>query len=115
MKKQFIYSIGFFLAIFLTTNLSFAHRVEPKAKHKHVVVHRPVAPTIVFHRTTAVRSGYVWVKGHYTWDRRTRSYEWVPGKYVKQKRGKVWVDGSWKRVRGGWIHQPGSWKSINRF
>ena len=115
MKKTIIYSVTFFLAFFLTTNFSLAHRVEPRVNSKYIIVHRPATPKVVFHGSTVVRSGYVWVNGHYAWNKRTRSYEWVRGRYIKEKRGKVWIDGHWRRVRGGWAYQPGHWQRVIRF
>ena len=109
-----IYTLAFSLALFLTVNTeAFAHK-GPKHNYKKVVVHKPVNH-ITYHRPAVVRSGYVWVDGHYRWDRRTHSYVWVDGRYMKQKRGKIWVSGRWVKVRGGWVYEPGSWRVALRF
>ena len=117
MKKTIIYSIAFSLALFLTgINKGFAHNGEPKLKHKRVVVNKPVKHVNFYrHGRSAVRSGHVWIEGHYRWDRRTRSYVWIDGRYVRQKKGKVWISGHWVRVRGGWVYQPGVWSVTARF
>lgn len=115
MKKTLIYTLAFSLAFFLTGMTDvFAHNGGPKHKYKKVVVHKPMNH-ITYHRPAVVRSGYVWIDGHYRWDRRTRSYIWIDGTYVRQQPGKVWVAGQWVKVRGGWVYQPGSWRVSVRF
>lgn len=114
MKNILIHSITFFLALFLTQNDSLAAKVEPKGNHKYIVVQRPGAPKIVLHGSTVAKSGYVWLNGYYTWNKRSQSYEWHRGRYIKQKRGKIWITGQWVRVKGGWAYKPGYWQRVRR-
>ena len=110
-----IYSIAFSLAFLLSgVTEAFAHKGEPRLRYKRLVVQKPTHH-VVYHRPAMVRAGYVWVDGHYRWQKRTRSYVWIDGRYVKQKRGKVWISGQWVRVRGGWVYRPGSWRVTARF
>jgi hypothetical protein len=116
MKKTVIYSIALSLAlIVIGTMQSFAHKVEPRVKNKRVVVTRPLKKVIYHQPNVVVRTGYVWVGGHYKWHKRSSSYVWVNGRYVKQKRGKTWVSGRWVQVSRGWYYQPGGWRTTTRF
>jgi hypothetical protein len=109
MKRLFFYSLVFtlFFSLAGVSDLSARHRVKPR--YKKVVVVKPVKPHIYVNRHVHVRSGYMWIDGHWKFNKRTRNYVWVNGDVVKKKRNKVWVSGRWSKVRGGWIYNPGFW------
>ena len=87
---------------------SFAkHRTKPH--HKRVVVVKPVNPHVYVHKPIYLKAGYIWVDGHWKYNRRTHNYVWVKGHSMKQKRGKIWVSGRWVEVRGGWTYKSGFW------
>ena len=57
------------------------------------------------------REGQVWVPGHWEW--RDGKHEWVPGRYVAERKGyryerDRWVtrdDNRWAYQRGGWTRE----------
>ena len=109
MKRQFVYIVVLFLFTSVVgVSDSFAkHKVKPQ--YKRVVLVRPVKPKVYVNKHIYLRTGYVWVDGHWKYNKRTRNYVWVKGYTVKKKKGKVWNSGHWRKVRGGWIHSPGFW------
>ncbi|HKQ62793.1 MAG TPA: hypothetical protein VJS92_15990 [Candidatus Polarisedimenticolaceae bacterium] len=51
---------------------------------------------------------FVWIGGHWSWNRVT--YSWEPGRWVlKPSRDAVWVTGHWWPSRGGWVWIEGHW------
>ena len=109
MKRLFFYTIVFslFFSLAEVSDLSARHRVKPR--YKQVVVIKPVRPHIYVSRHINMKSGYVWIDGHWKYNRRTHNYVWVNGHSVKKKRYKTWVSGQWRQVRGGWTYIPGFW------
>ena len=108
--------------LFIVSMASTSAEAQRKRKKHHkgyhkseVVVHKPVRPAVRIHnhykpfRPVNYMRGYVWVEGHWVFNRKIRSYVWVDGKYIKKRRGKVWIDGYWIRVRHGWKYIPGYW------
>ncbi len=71
-------------------------KVRPPAARKEVIIARP-------------HSHSVWIGGHWRWNARTQSHDWVPGKWVNGRKGFVWVSGRWKETRGGWVYIEGHW------
>ncbi len=55
-----------------------------------------------------VRAGYVWVAGHYRWDR--GSYLWVPGHWERVRRGWIWEAGHWERRGNHYVWIDGRWR-----
>ena len=109
MKRLFIYTIVVSLFFsFAGVSDSFAkHKV--KHRYKRVILVKPVKPNIYVKKHIIINTGYVWIDGHWKYNKRTRNYVWVNGHVVKIKRGKVWVSGHWSKVRGGWIYNQGFW------
>jgi hypothetical protein len=119
MKRLFTTAL---IMLFIVGMLSTSAEAQRKRKkhykgyHKsEVVVHKPVQPVVRMHnhykpfRPVHYRRGHVWIKGHWVFNNRTRSYVWIEGKYVKKRRHRVWIDGYWVRVRHGWRYIPGYW------
>ena len=48
-----------------------------------------------------------WQPGHWQWT--GRGYAWVPGQWVRARRGR-WADGYWAPRRGGQVWVPGGWR-----
>ena len=68
----------------------------------------PPAP-IVEARVVAPGPGYVWVPGYYAWD--GGLYTWRPGVWVLPPRARAaWVPGHWVRERRGWFWVEGHWR-----
>lgn len=66
-------------------------------------------------RKTEIRSerpdiNYIWVEGHWQWNRRKEKFIWLPGHWIKKKDGRIWISGSWERTRRGWVWSESYWK-----
>ncbi|MBT3756720.1 MAG: BcpO-related WXXGXW repeat protein [Candidatus Cloacimonetes bacterium] len=53
---------------------------------------------------------FVWVDGHWQWNRKKENYVWIPGHWIKKKEGKIWIHGDWHRTRRGWVWVKSYWK-----
>lgn len=72
------------------------------------VVRRP-PPERVEVVSVAPGRDFVWVKGHWGWDRNT--YVWVPGRWLAPERTRHrWVQGHWAHDRRGWYWVEGHWR-----
>lgn len=58
------------------------------------------------------RSGYIWIPGF--WDLRASRYFWVPGNYVRERRGYDYHHHSWRNDNGRWVADRGGWRSHGR-
>ena len=74
-----------------------------------VVVRRP-PPERMEVRSGPPGPGYVWVGGHYAWQR--GDYLWIGGRWEAppQPTYRRWEAGHWARVRGGWYWVEGHWR-----
>ena len=101
MKKLNILAVLLAAALGLLSGASFAGgvvvKVRPPAARKEVIVARP-------------HSHSIWIAGHWRWNTKSQSHDWVPGKWVNGRRGFVWVSGRWKETHGGWVFVEGYWK-----
>jgi hypothetical protein len=60
----------------------------------------------------AFRSGYLWIPGF--WDWRASRYYWVPGSYVRERRGYSYRHHNWRSDNGRWVLDRGGWYSTPR-
>ena len=88
---------GMFLSIPNTTQAQVIIKIKPPTPK---VVVKPNSP----------KSHYVWIPGHWNWNKKRHKYVWVSGHWSKPKKGKAWVPGHYKKVRGGYQWIPGHWK-----
>ena len=58
------------------------------------------------------RSGYIWIPGF--WDLRASRYFWVPGNYVRERRGYNYHHHSWRNDNGRWVAERGRWQFNGR-
>ena len=58
------------------------------------------------------RDGYVWAPGYWEWG--GRSYHWVSGTYLLQRRGAHWVADRWEQVGPRWQRIAGHWSTDGR-
>ena len=75
-----------------------------------VVKVRPARPAAVVVKPAKIKRGYIWVDGHWKYNKRHNRYVWVNAKYVRVKRGHAYVAGHWKSVPGGYKWVPGHWR-----
>ena len=68
-----------------------------------------VAPPAPRHEIVpAPREGYVWAPGHYVY--RHGQYRWIPGKYVREVRGRYYHPGHWVERDGRWVFVEPGWR-----
>lgn len=108
MKSLFAFTLTIFVALTFSTEAAAISRVEPPGKNKVVEI-RPSRPYVRVFKPLNIKRGYVWIEGHWKWNRKVHQYVWVNGYITKPKRGKVWVGGSWKAKNGGWAYTSGKW------
>jgi len=58
-------------------------------------------------RTLQPGPEHVWIPGYWKWG--GINYEWVDGRWVKGKKGKVWVPGTWEQAGSHWAWRSGKW------
>ena len=81
-------------------------------KTNRVVVNKPNRPKIIVNRPTYNRPGYVWVEGHWKWNRFKRKYVWKKARWKKIKRNHQWVPGYWHITSNGFYWVEGYWQII---
>jgi hypothetical protein len=54
------------------------------------------------------RPGYVWVHGHWQYDR--NGWNWRPGYYIPERPGYFWVEGHWENQTGQSVWVDGYWR-----
>jgi hypothetical protein len=69
---------------------------------------RPAPPAPPAEAYPAPKAGYVWVRGHYTWN--GSAYSWTPGHWERQRGQQRWVDGRWENQGNDWIWIEGRWE-----
>src|SRR5262245_1470922 len=56
-----------------------------------------------------VRRGYVWVSGHWDWNRRERRWDWIGGRLERERRGQRWREARWEQRGDEWVLIDGQW------
>jgi hypothetical protein len=98
MKK--ISLLIFVIFLFCQTNAQNIVSSRPTYPSKHEVKRQSCPP------------GYTWQGEEWKWDKETETYNWVPGKCLRIKRGHIWLPGQWSRIARGWTWTPGEWRKI---
>lgn len=57
------------------------------------------------------RKGKVWIQGHWEW--RGQRHAWVPGQWVKARKGQHYRQPQWDQRDGRWMMQRGGWDRDN--
>jgi hypothetical protein len=107
MKSTFVYTLAIFITLSFATEAAISKGKPPRKNKKFLI--KPSRPHIKVFAPVNIKPCYVWLEGHWKWNRRTHNYIWVNGYLVKSKRGKVWVGGNWKPKNGGWTYISGKW------
>jgi hypothetical protein len=58
-------------------------------------------------REGTVRSGQVYVPGHWAWNARRGGYEWVPSRWERNRHNDAMVGGGWTFRNGRWGFETG--------
>ena len=75
-----------------------------------VVKVKPVRTNVVVvKKPTKPGKNFIWIEGHWKWNKRRQAYVWIDGKWAKRQGNKSWVAGHWRKTRGGWTWIPGHW------
>jgi len=77
-----------------------------------VVAVKPARPDVVVVKPAKARRGYIWVDGHWKYNKRTNRYVWVKGGWVRARRGFVYVPGRWVKAPAGFKWVPGTWRRV---
>ena len=97
MKRQYLYSILFFIMV----GFGFNAQAGVIIKVKPPAVKVEVRPKAKFKNA-------VWVNGRWNWN--GRKHVWVKGYWVRPRAGHVWVAGRWAKRPGGYVWIKGHWK-----
>ena len=65
----------------------------------------PPAPKV---ERIETRSGFVWARGHYEWQR--GAYVWIPGHWERARANLTWNDARWELRGNVWVLVPGGWR-----
>jgi hypothetical protein len=99
----------FIITAFVTLMLSVGFGATAEAQ-VHVKV-KPNRPANVTKKPTKQKNGFVWVAGHWMWNKQSKRYVWVKAHHMKRKAGHNWTAGRWVNNPGKghkWV--PGHWK-----
>ena len=77
-----------------------------------IVAVKPVRPAVVVAKPAKVRTGYIWVDGHWRYNQRQARYVWVKGTWIRAKRNHRYVAGHWVSTRSGYKWVPGRWRRV---
>jgi hypothetical protein len=109
MKRTLVGPIAL-CSLFVFTSCTTRTYYRSPRRAQARVVYVDVAPPdpVVEVVSVAPDAGYVWIPGHYRYDRGT--YLWVGGRWDYPPRGRtVWVTGRWQRSDRGWYWVSGRW------
>jgi hypothetical protein len=67
-----------------------------------------VAPPALRDEPIQIRTGHVWVRGHYNWE--GGAYVWVPGHLEPVREKMTWHDPVWEQRGGEWVFTDGGWR-----
>ncbi|MEO6884177.1 MAG: hypothetical protein ABI199_09150 [Bacteroidia bacterium] len=79
------------------------------AQAQFVVRIRPIAPVEGI-RPVCPGSHYIWIEGHWHWNRRFGQYQWRRGYWIRERVGHVWVHGYWINRPNGSEWVSGYWR-----
>jgi hypothetical protein len=72
-----------------------------------VVIVREAPPPPRDEVVPAPRHGYVWAAGHWEW--KHNRHTWVPGSWIRARKGYVYHAPTWEERNGSWHMRRGSW------
>jgi len=84
------------------------------AEAQVVVVKKPKKPTVLVVQKDKPGPDYVWIEGHWYWDKGAKKYAWKRGHWVKKRDGSRFMPGKWKKVPTGWKWVPGTWVTVKK-
>jgi hypothetical protein len=96
------------MSLLLALNLSIAATVALTAPCVAADMTSDVAPPAVRVERFVPRDGFVWAAGYWDWN--GRSYHWVSGTYLTERRGAHWVADQWEQVGSRWQRVSGHWE-----
>lgn len=102
--------MNFLKSIFCIALVSFVMNFQTTAQV--IVVKKPQRPNVrvVKPRCPGKANKYVWVSGHWVWNKRNRVYVWRKGYWMKKQRNRRYVAGHWDQKRNGYVWVPGHWR-----
>lgn len=82
----------------------------PDLKSQVMVIRKPVPPSVLAVKPVKPGNKYIWIEGHWKWNKKRNKYVWMDGYWTKKKNGKVYISGHWSKKNKGWSYVPGHWK-----
>lgn len=98
--------------ILLTLLIGLSYTVEMNAQV--VVKVKPARPATVAAKPATIKSGHIWVDGHWKWNANKNKYIWVDGHWKSVKAGHEWQAGYWVAANGGHKWVPGRWVAVQK-
>lgn len=74
-----------------------------------VVKIKPHQPKVVIHKPSKHKKGFVWVAGHWEWNKRKGRYAWKKAHWKRLRKGFRYAPGYWAVTPGGFKWIPGHW------
>jgi len=90
--------------------LAIAAIAAPIVASAEVAITTNVSPPPPRVERVRPRDGFVWAPGYWEWSH--RSYHWVTGSYIFERRRQRWVADQWKQEGGHWHYLRGRWERI---
>jgi hypothetical protein len=96
------------VSLLAALNLSVIATVALTAPGAGAEITSDVAPPPVRVERFLPHDGYVWAPGYWEWN--GRSYHWMSGTYLPERRGAHWVPDRWEQVGSHWQRMTGHWE-----
>ncbi|QOY95599.1 thrombospondin type 3 repeat-containing protein [Massilia sp. UMI-21] len=93
-------------AVLISTAAFAPVQAQAQGRTEVIVVHK-APPPLRREAVPAVRRGYEWVPGYWSWN--GRRYEWERGHYERMRAGYVYHRPEWRQDRKGWYLVRGGW------
>jgi len=101
MNRLFFYTVAISTLLLLAGATKSLAGTNPHHNHKKVVVVKPVHHNVLNPKPLHLKAGYVWVDGHWQFNRRSQKNVWIKRATIKRHNKKMWINGHWCKVKRG--------------
>jgi hypothetical protein len=95
-------------ALAVVMGLAFGGIIASTSAFSAASVVSDIPPPPVRVENVGSRAGYIWAPGHWEWN--GRSYAWVSGSYIFDRRPAKWSPDHWEQEGAQWHYIPGHWE-----